>query len=99
MWSVRLRSGVVALGHEAIVIDSATEDFPSADIAIINLGVDDFAQAEVVQRLKVAGCRVVAHAGHKERPLMMLGQDIGCDAVVSNSTLAHKLTDVLSPAP
>ena len=96
MWSVRLRHGLVALGHDAKVVENVSAPFEPAQLAILNLGVESFATADVVARLKSAGCRVVAHAGHKESPLMSLGNELGCDQVVSNSTLTHKLAEIVA---
>lgn len=95
MWSARLRGSVQALGHEAVVVDKMPESLPAGEVAIVNLGSDRLPATELVPRLKAAGVHVVGHAGHKERPLTQLGNDLGCDQVVSNSTITFHLAKVL----
>ncbi|MBS1707378.1 MAG: hypothetical protein JSS65_01510 [Armatimonadetes bacterium] len=95
MWSVRLRASVVALGHEAQVIDRVEAELPVGDLAIVNLGSDKLPAAELVPRLKAEGVHVVGHAGHKEKPLAQLGNELGCDQVVSNSVITFHLSKVL----
>ncbi|MBX3112081.1 MAG: hypothetical protein KF857_08740 [Fimbriimonadaceae bacterium] len=95
MWSARLRDSVRSLGHEPVVVDKMTGGLPSGEVAIVNLGSARLPAAELVPRLKSAGVHVVGHAGHKERPLAQLGNDLGCDQVVSNSTITFHLAKVL----
>ena len=97
IWSERLRLGVKALGHDPTVA-SAPGGEPVADIAIVNLGSRVFPPTEWIPKLKAASVTIIAHAGHKEKPLLQLGEDTGADIVVSNGTLTHKLDEVLASA-
>ncbi len=99
MWSARLRGSVQALGHEAVVIDKPAAGLPEGELAIVNLGSDRLPAADLVPRLKAAGVHVVGHAGHKEKPLTQLGNELGCDQVVSNSTITFHLAKVLEMDP
>lgn len=96
MWSARLAQSVRGLGHEALVIGAMPAELPPADVAIVNLGSDRLPASDLVPRLRALGVRTIGHAGHKEKPLLESGRESGCDEVVSNSTITHKLGDVLS---
>ncbi len=96
MWSERLRSGLTALGHQALVLTGPADPVPASEAAVVNLGSRAFDPQEWIPRLREAGVKVVAHAGHKEQPLLQVGRDCGADLVVTNSELTHKLQDVLN---
>lgn len=98
MWSARLRQSVVALGHQAVVLTSAGQDVPDAQAAIVNLGSSTIPPDVVVPLLQEKGVHVIGHAGHKEKPLAKLGNDLGCDQVVSNSSLTFHLANLLEKA-
>jgi hypothetical protein len=96
MWSVRLAKGLEALGHEAKVDRQPVEgDF---DVAIVNLGEPNVDWPARVAHLQGRGIKVIAHAGHKEKEVIALGKEAGCDVVATNSELTHKLADVLARA-
>lgn len=96
MWSSRLKSGVTGLGHNATVVSSPLESFPLPDVAIVNLGSRAFAATEWIPKLQSLGSKVIAHAGHKEKPLLLVGTDSGADVVVTNSELTNKLESVFA---
>lgn len=97
MWSERLRRGAAALGHEASVSpDGASETVP--DLALVNLGLRQGDATAIIRSLKGQGVQVIGHAGHKEKDLLAAGEAAGCDRVVSNGTLAARLSEVLSQA-
>ncbi len=97
MWSARIAKSARALGHEPHVLQSIPEPMMPAEFAIINLGEPIGELSELVTKLHAQGTKTIGHAGHKERELMVLGNDAGCGQVVSNSTLTFKLGDLLSP--
>jgi hypothetical protein len=98
LWSSRLKSGLVALGHRAdVLVDIPTGDF-SADLAIVNLSQPTPLPKELIGNLKRKGIKTVAHAGHKERDLMALGRDAGADVLATNGELAAKLAEVIHRA-
>jgi DNA-binding NarL/FixJ family response regulator len=96
MWSVKLSKALGALGHEATVAPKPVEG--EFDVVIVNLGDPAVDWAERVAELHARGMRVIAHAGHKEKELIELGRQAGCDVLATNSELTHKLADVLARA-
>lgn len=96
MWSSRLLQSLRALGHEASVETSIPGGEP-AKVAILNLASKNF--ADLVPRLRAAGVYTICHAGHKEKELLQLGRDSGCDAVATNSELTYKLETLLEAVP
>ncbi|MBS1714302.1 MAG: hypothetical protein JST30_08180 [Armatimonadetes bacterium] len=95
LWSERLRKSLEALGHTVQVVPRPLDVAPSCDVAIVNLGSRAFPPEEWIGRLRTSGVKVVAHAGHKEVPLLDVGRDCGADLVVTNSELTHRPADVL----
>lgn len=87
MWSSKLSKSLRAAGYEVEIADSvpAASD---AMIAVINLSDQNIVEVEA---LKKQGIKTLAHAGHKEKELLSLGTQLGCDRVVSNSEITHKL--------
>jgi hypothetical protein len=98
MWSQRLAQSVKGLGHGALVLHRMPGELPPGDAAIVNLGSPRFDLGVLVTLLKDHGVFVVGHAGHKEKPLLQLGNEHGCDLVVSNSVITFKLDQVLAQA-
>ena len=98
MWSVRVKNGLVALGHEPVTV-SAVPDGVEADLAIVNLSARAFDPFAVISELKAAGVRMIGHVGHKEKELWARGEAAGCDQVVSNGSLANRLEAVLAGLP
>lgn len=96
MWSQRLRQSVSALGHEAVLFSSLPTELGAGDVAVVNLGSSKIPASELVPRLKAAHIRVIAHAGHKEKELRELGNNLGCDRIASNSELTFKLAELLA---
>jgi DNA-binding NarL/FixJ family response regulator len=97
MWSVRLANAARTLGHDPIVMTTVAEE-AGGEVAIVNLSARAFDPAEVVATLRSRGVKVVGHAGHKEKDLLQEGVSSGCDLVVTNSEIAHKLSSVLERA-
>lgn len=91
MWSPRLANGLRALGHEPIVLERVPAEWPSADAAIVNLGVPAF--VAVVGDLEAKGVSTVGHAGHKEKEILDLGREAGCSRIATNSQIANRLAD------
>jgi hypothetical protein len=99
LWSARLKHGVVALGHEAVVSAFVPED-ASFDVAILNLG-EPRAPAWAAS-LAAKGVPAIGHAGHKEKDLLDLGRSLGIARCATNSELTHKLPAILAefgPSP
>jgi len=96
MWNQRLRKTLESLGHEAMIFTSMPDEVGEADVAIVNLGSSTMPPEALVSKLKVAGIRIVAHAGHKEKDLQKLGKALGCDRLATNSELTFKLEDILA---
>ena len=96
MWGPRLAKSVQAFGHEPKVIPKVGETLPTGDVAIVNLGSLSMPASQLVPRLKAAGLKILAHAGHKEKELHDLGKDLGCDRLATNSEITHKLEQILS---
>ena len=95
LWSSRLKSGVEGTGNTAVVIDRMPLEPISADIAIVNLASRAMPAETLIPLLKTQNIKVVAHAGHKEKPLLLVGQDSGADLVVTNGELTNKLAEIL----
>ncbi|MCH8980153.1 MAG: hypothetical protein IH945_13075 [Armatimonadetes bacterium] len=93
MWSVRVKNGLVALGHEPV------KEETEAELAIVSLSARAFDPFETVAKLKEKGLRVIGHVGHKEKDLWKRGEEAGCDQVVSNGSLANRLEAVLAGLP
>lgn len=96
MWSAKLKSAIEHLGHEAVLYDRIPDIDFSGDVAIVNLGSAAIPARDLIELLKHKSIKSIAHAGHKERPLLVVGTDSGADVVVTNSELTHKFEDVLS---
>lgn len=96
IWSAKLARSVRALGHEPVLIDTLPDEWPQADLAILNLGNPTLFSGEIVSALRDNGIKTLAHAGHKEQPLLEAGNTCGCDRVVTNGTITHKLGDLLA---
>jgi hypothetical protein len=99
MWSPRLRKSIESLGHEVVVFERPPAELPPARAAIVNLGVPEFADQALIDRLREAGTYTIGHAGHKEKPLLDHGREVGCDRIVSNSTLTFKVEQLLAEIP
>ena len=91
MWSARLAQSVKALGHEAVVVTTVPEG--AADAAIVNLSSPAF--VGLVPLLRQRGVYTIGHAGHKEKDLLRLGAEAGCDKVATNSELTYKIAALL----
>jgi hypothetical protein len=93
MWSSRLVKTLSSDGHEVKVVTAVPEDVAGARAAIVNLGSDKF--RGFVPALKAQGIHVIGHAGHKEKELLELGREAGCDTLVTNSELTYKILAIL----
>ena len=98
MWSAKLKSAIEHLGHEAVLFDRVPGFDFIGDVAIVNLGSSAIPARELIEILKQKSIKSIAHAGHKEKPLLLVGTESGADLVVTNSELTHKFEDVLQRA-
>lgn len=100
LWSSRLVRSLRATGHEPVLIDRAewSPGEGQAEVAILNLGSPVWDAAALTSELRRLGVRVVGHAGHKEKDLLELGRQAGCDTVATNSEITFKLEAVLRRA-
>jgi hypothetical protein len=96
IWSSRLMQTLQKLGHDAELLSSVPSS-GSADMAILNLASPEFKQ--LVPELKERGVYSVGHAGHKEKDLLELGREAGCDAIATNSELTYKIERLLASVP
>ena len=95
MWAPRLAKSIRAFGDEPHVISKLPEEIPEGDLAIVNLGSQSMPAATIVPLAKAAGIPVLAHAGHKEKELLALGDALGCDRLATNGEITHKLEAIL----
>jgi hypothetical protein len=95
MWAPRLANGAKQAGWEPLILDHLPSELPAADAAIVNLASAKIPAAEAIARLREAGVYSIAHAGHKEKPLLDVGRDSGADRVVSNGALSSRLAEIL----
>jgi hypothetical protein len=93
MWSARLVQSLNALGHEPFVVTELPDESETAHVAILNLGGSTF--ATLVPALKERGVFTIGHAGHKEKELLELGREAGCDRIATNSELTFKIESLL----
>ncbi len=91
MWSSRLARSLRAAGFDPETAGTIP-DQTNALMAIINLG--ERTEAEI-QTLKNKGMKILAHAGHKEKDLLTLGEQAGCDRIATNSEMANKLPQIV----
>lgn len=88
---------IKAFGYEPVVASAIPEE-TDATVAIVNLGSSKLNPAELVPALQSRGIYVIAHAGHKEKELHVIGKEIGCDALATNSEITFKLEKLISIA-
>ena len=81
------------LGHEPQLHTSVPLE-GTADAAILNLASPEF--KDLVPQLRERGVFSLGHAGHKEKDLLQLGREAGCDAIATNSELTYKLEGLLA---
>lgn len=99
IWSSRLLQALRGLGHQPTLLKELPAQWPDADVAIVNLASATLPVEEITPVLRQRGIYVIGHAGHKENPLLDRGREAGCDAVVSNSAITHKLDVILAEIP
>lgn len=95
MWSSRLVQSLRGLGHEAILRTKPEVTEGEADAAIVNLGSATLTPQQLIPLLRTARIHTIGHAGHKEKDILQLGKETGCETLVSNSELTFKLGDIL----
>ncbi len=98
LWGSRLNNTVGGLGYEAVLLTKNPEELPAADIAILNLSSEEFPVDKVAERLHGLGVYTLAHAGHKEKEKLSMGNEYGCKMVVTNGMITHKLKELLEKA-
>ena len=95
MWSARLVQSLSALGHEPCVVTEVPgQEHDVAHVAILNLASTTF--ATMVPILRERGVYTIGHAGHKEKELLELGREAGCDKIATNSELTFKIETLLT---
>ena len=92
-WSARLLRSVRGLGHEAVDAGGGAVQGSPGDWVLLDLSSP--ITSDQVADWKAAGATVVGFAGHKEQDKLMAGRAMGCDQVVSNSTVTNLLGQVL----
>lgn len=99
IWNQRLSKSVAALGNEPVVHAVLPEDIEGIGVAILNLSstAEEILRRWVAQ-LRQAGVYTIGHAGHKEKHQLEIGNEVGCDAVLSNSSVTFKLEAALEEA-
>ena len=95
IWSSRLVKSLRSLGHEPLVTTAVPEG--TAEAAVVNLGSPKL--GELVPQLRERGVYTIGHAGHKEKDLLQLGREAGCDAIATNSELTFKIESLLQKVP
>lgn len=95
IWSSKLTRILKQQGWESVVETSVPDDLSKYQVAILNLGSPHF-NTEIVKKLKNAGLPVIAHAGHKESFLLEKGRAAGCNRVVTNREITHKLPTIIN---
>ena len=99
LWSVKLRNASIHLGHTCVIMHEPELPVVKPNLCIINLSVEKFLTAEFVAEMRAAGCTIVGHAGHVDRPLMARGREAKIDHLVTNGALANDLPSVLALVP
>ena len=99
LWSERLKKSLLAFGHEPVFLNSAKAgrgSFQDAKAAIVNLGFDRSLLNVMIPQLKGHGTYIIAHAGHKEKKKLALGEQLGCHQIVTNGSLTYKIEQILT---
>lgn len=99
LWSSRIKQNLKDTGIEYEILTKPPSVIPRADVAIVNLGTEEYSIEELIKKLKDSCIYVIGHAGHKETPLLEKGDHAGCNKVISNSMLTYKLMDILAQIP
>lgn len=99
LWSARLAQSVRALGHEALIWSSLKPIEEPFDVAVVNLGSASIPPREAIATCKAANLPVLAHAGHKEKELHALGEELGCELLATNGEITWKLESLLAKVP
>jgi hypothetical protein len=93
LWSSRFAQAARALGHESVVLTN--HEPVASEVALVNLSDDAEALRTLIGALRGQGVYVIGHAGHKEKPLLALGNEFGCDYVATNGEITHKFASLL----
>ena len=96
LWASRIVRSLTAFGHEPIALKKP--EVQGAPVAIVNLGSSALEPLDLVPKLRALGVRVIGHAGHKERELLALGAQAGCDIVATNSEITYKIEALIGRA-
>ncbi len=95
LWAGKLKKRLEALGHTPYLYTKESHDYEDASIAIFNLSSTLFPLQTLLKQMQDKGVFCIAHAGHKEKEKLSLGNEIGFDKVVTNGMISEKLSDVL----
>lgn len=88
-WAAKVRSAIVAAGWECVVASEG--QWRDVRALVVGLYAPEEALRRVVAEARRNRLPVVGHAGHKEKALLNLGRELGCDRVLTNGELAHRL--------
>ncbi len=92
MFETRIADAVRATGHGVV---SATEEMPSASLAIVGLESNrDWLR--VVELARSHSVPVLAFGRHTSAELLRQAREAGCTRVVVNSDIAANLPDLLN---
>ena len=94
LWATRLKKAFEHLGHQ-VTVSSDGELKSQVDIAIVNLSATRYDPVVQIAKLKALNVKVIAHAGHKEKPHLQTGADSGADYVATNGELARNPAKVI----
>lgn len=97
MWSSRIMKTLKELGHDPCLSgDGSLPDGDLPEAAIVNLSSQRYDPAGLIASLREKGIKVIAHAGHKEKQLLAVGESSLADRTASNSEVAHRLAFLLN---
>lgn len=88
-WEAKARTAVSAVGWQCV----AASEGQLRDVKAVVVGLygPEEALRRVVAEAKRHGVPVIGHAGHREKALLNLGRELGCDRVLTNGEFAHRL--------
>ncbi len=88
-WDAKARAALAADGWT--VVPAEAEDWTDVRAVVVGLYAPPKDLQAVLERARRNGLPVLGHAGHKEKELLALGGELGCERVISNGEFAHRL--------
>ncbi|MCX7799582.1 MAG: hypothetical protein N2109_04490 [Fimbriimonadales bacterium] len=86
-WAAKVRAAVQAAGWRCV--DWSGDE--NVRVLVVGLYADPRLLESVTTEARHLGVPVIGHAGHKEKELLAFGRRHGCQAVLTNGELAHRL--------